>query len=97
MLVPAHNTQNTYSDPTAHGEINALRILGKQKVRNILMAVWYSAMQKSAPCVLLLASRLIYAFYYGAPAEPLAWTHGCQFKILQKFPRTQFILTADSG
>jgi tRNA(adenine34) deaminase len=70
VLVTAHNTQNTDNDPTAHGEINALRKLGKIKGSRYLdgCAVFGNA-EICSMCASACIKSHIYAFYYGAPAE----------------------------
>lgn len=71
VLVTAHNTQNTDSDPTAHGEINALRMLGKQRGNRYLDGcVVFGNAEICSMCASACIKAHIYAFYYGAPAEP---------------------------
>ena len=71
ILVTAHNTQNTDNDPTAHGEINALRLLGKQKnTRYLDGCVVFGNAEICSMCASACIKAHIYAFYYGAPAEP---------------------------
>lgn len=70
ILVTAHNTQNTDCDPTAHGEINALRMLGKKKGSRYLDAcVVFGNAEICSMCASACIKSRIYAFYYGAPAE----------------------------
>lgn len=71
ILVKVHNTQNTDSDPTAHAEINALRELGKfKKTRYLDDCVVFSNAETCSMCASACIKAHIYAFYYGAPAEP---------------------------
>lgn len=71
ILVKAHNTQNIDSDPTAHGEINALRKLGAQKgTRYLNGCVVFGNAEICSMCASACIKAHIYAFYYGAPAEP---------------------------
>jgi tRNA(adenine34) deaminase len=71
VLVKAHNTQNTDNDPTAHGEINALRQLGKLKgTRYLDGCVVFGNAEICSMCASACIKSHIYAFYYGAPAEP---------------------------
>ena len=71
VLVTAHNTQNMDHDPTAHGEINALRMLGKQKDSRYLDGcVVFGNAEICSMCASACIKSHIYAFYYGAPAEP---------------------------
>ncbi len=70
VLVTAHNTQNTDIDPTAHGEINALRALSKQKgTRYLDDCVVFGNAEICSMCASACIKAHIYAFYYGAPAE----------------------------
>lgn len=70
ILVTAHNTQNTDNDPTAHGEINALRKLGAQKESRYLdSCVVFGNAEICSMCASACIKSHIYAFYYGAPAE----------------------------
>jgi tRNA(adenine34) deaminase len=70
VLVTAHNTQNVDHDPTAHGEINALRMLGKQKsTRYLDDCVVFGNAEICSMCASACIKSHIYAFYYGAPAE----------------------------
>jgi tRNA(Arg) A34 adenosine deaminase TadA len=70
ILVTAHNTQNIDSDPTAHGEINALRELGKIKsTRYLDGCVVFGNAEICSMCASACIKAHIYAFYYGAPAE----------------------------
>jgi tRNA(Arg) A34 adenosine deaminase TadA len=70
ILVTAHNTQNLDSDPTAHGEINALRKLGKIKgTRYLDGCVVFGNAEICSMCASACIKAHIYAFYYGAPAE----------------------------
>lgn len=70
ILVTAHNTQNIDSDPTAHGEINALRNLGKQReTRYLDGCVAFGNAEICSMCASACIKAHIYAFYYGAPAE----------------------------
>ncbi len=71
VLVTAHNTQNVDNDPTAHGEINALRMLGKQNgTRYLDGCVVFGNAEICSMCASACIKAHIYAFYYGAPAEP---------------------------
>ncbi|MGH7882904.1 MAG: nucleoside deaminase [Candidatus Dormibacteraceae bacterium] len=70
LLLSTHNTQNTDSDPTAHAEMNALRLLGKQK--GTLHLDGYVVFGNAEPCSMCVSACIkahIYGFYYGAPAE----------------------------
>jgi tRNA(adenine34) deaminase len=70
ILVTAHNTQNTNSDPTAHGEINALRKLGKERgTRCLDGCVVFGNAEICSMCASACIKAHIYAFYFGAPAE----------------------------
>lgn len=70
VLVTPHNTQNTDNDPTAHGEINALRMLGKQQGSRYLDGcVVFGNAEICSMCASACIKSHIYAFYYGAPAE----------------------------
>lgn len=70
ILVTAHNTQNVDNDPTAHGEINALRALGKIKeTRYLDGCVVFGNAEICSMCASACIKAHIYAFYYGAPAE----------------------------
>ena len=70
ILVTAHNTQNVDNDPTAHGEINALRELGKQKGSRYLDGcVVFGNAEICSMCASACIKAHIYTFYYGAPAE----------------------------
>jgi tRNA(Arg) A34 adenosine deaminase TadA len=70
ILVIAHNTQNVDNDPTAHGEINALRLLGKKKgTRYLDGCVVFGNAEICSMCASACIKAHIYAFYYGAPAE----------------------------
>lgn len=71
ILVTAHNTQNADNDPTAHGEINALRMLGKEKgTRYLDGCVVFGNAEICSMCASACIKAHIYSFYYGAPAEP---------------------------
>ena len=71
ILVTAHNTQNVDNDPTAHGEINALRLLGEQNGSRYLDGcVMFGNAEICSMCASACIKSRIYAFYYGAPAEP---------------------------
>ncbi len=70
ILVRSHNTQNMDNDPTAHGEINAIRKLGKQKgTRYLDNCVVFSNAEICSMCASACIKAHIYAFYYGASAE----------------------------
>jgi len=70
ILVTTHNTQNTDNDPTAHGEINALRMLGKQKnTRYFDGCVVFGNAEICSMCASACIKAHIYSFYFGAPAE----------------------------
>lgn len=70
VLVEAHNTQNSDNDPTAHGEINALRKLGKIKGTRFLDGcVVFGNAEICSMCASACIKAHIYSFYYGAPAE----------------------------
>jgi len=70
VLARAHNTQNTDSDPTAHAEINALRLLGRQMgTRYLDDLVVFSNAEICSMCASACIKAHIYSFYYGAPAE----------------------------
>ena len=70
ILATAHNTQNADNDPTAHGEINALRLLGKQKGSRYLDGcVVFGNAEICSMCASACIKAHIYAFYFGAPAE----------------------------
>jgi tRNA(Arg) A34 adenosine deaminase TadA len=70
LLVTAHNTQNADNDPAAHGEINALRELGKIKgTRYLDNCVVFGNAEICSMCASACIKAHIYAFYYGAPAE----------------------------
>lgn len=70
ILVKAHNTQNEDNDPTAHGEINALRKLGPIKCSRYLDGcVVFGNAEICSMCASACIKAHIYAFYYGAPAE----------------------------
>lgn len=71
VVVRAHNTQNTDSDPTAHAEVNALRALGKIKGTRYLDGyVVFSNAETCSMCGSACVKAHIRSFYYGAPAEP---------------------------
>ena len=71
VLVTAHNTQNTDHDPTAHGEMNALRELGKQRSsRYFDGCVVFGNAEICSMCASACIKAHVYTFYYGAPAEP---------------------------
>ena len=71
ILVTAHNTQNVDHDPTAHGEINALRKLGAQiGSRYLDNCVVFGNAEICSMCASACIKAHIYAFFYGAPAEP---------------------------
>ena len=70
VLARTHNTQNTDFDPSAHAEINALRILGQQrKTRYLDGLVVFGNAEICSMCASACIKAHIYAFYYGAPAE----------------------------
>jgi len=70
VLAQAHNTQNADSDPTAHAEINALRLLGSQMgTRYLDDLVIFSNAEICSMCASACIKAHIYSFYYGAPAE----------------------------
>jgi len=70
VLVTVHNTQNTDDDPTAHGEINALRQLGKIKgTRYLDGCVVFGNAEICSMCASACIKSHIYTFFYGAPAE----------------------------
>jgi tRNA(Arg) A34 adenosine deaminase TadA len=67
ILVTAHNTQNTDNDPTAHGEINALRQLGKiRKSRYLDGCVVFGNAEICSMCASACVKSHIYSFYFGA-------------------------------
>jgi len=71
VLAKAHNTQNTDNDPTAHGEINAMRLLSKQKgTRYLDGCIVFGNAETCSMCASACIKAHIYSFYYGAPAEP---------------------------
>ncbi len=71
VLVTAHNTQNTNNDPTAHAEINALRMLGKLKGSRYLDGcVVFSNAATCSMCMSACIKAHIRDFYFGAPPEP---------------------------
>lgn len=71
VLVTAHNTQNTDNDPTAHGEINALRKLSALRGNRYLDGcVIFGNAEICSMCASAGIKAHIYAYYYGAPAEP---------------------------
>lgn len=70
VLIKAHNTQNTDNDPTAHAEINALRMLGKELGRRYFDGFHlFSNAESCSMCSSALIKAHIYHFHYGAPAE----------------------------
>ena len=71
VLVTTHNTQNVDSDPTAHAEINALRLLGRQRGSRYLDGcVIFSNAETCSMCASACIKAHIFAFYFGATAEP---------------------------
>jgi tRNA(adenine34) deaminase len=70
ILVRAHNTQISGCDPSAHAEMNALRVLARMRGSRFLDGcVIFS---NAEPCVMCAAAAIkacIRHFYYGASAE----------------------------
>jgi tRNA(Arg) A34 adenosine deaminase TadA len=92
ILATAHNTQNTDSDPTAHAEINALRKLGKIKRNRYLDGcVIFSNAENCSMCASACIKAHIYAFYYGAPAEP-SMDPWLQIKDIAKLSRNEIYI-----
>jgi len=70
ILVKAHNTQNIENDPTAHAEINAIRILCKlRKNRYLDNCVVFSNAETCSMCMSACIKAHIRHFFFGAPAE----------------------------
>lgn len=71
IVVRAHNTQVSTHDPTAHGEINALRA-GGAAAGSPSLAGWGIAVN-AEPCSMCLSAIVkagIVRLIYGAPHEP---------------------------
>ena len=67
----AHNTQQTDNDPTAHAEINAMRILGNEIGSRYLDG--YVMFANASSCSMCMSGAIkahIQDFYYGALPEP---------------------------
>ena len=70
ILVKAYNTQNQDNDPTAHGEINALRKLGPIKNSRYLDGcVVFGNAEICSMCASACIKAHVYAYYFGSPAE----------------------------
>lgn len=67
----AHNTQQTDNDPTAHAEINAMRILGNEIGSRYLNGfVMFANASSCSMCMSGAIKAHIQDFYYGALPEP---------------------------
>ncbi|MCC6905124.1 MAG: nucleoside deaminase [Anaerolineae bacterium] len=70
VILSAHNTQYSDSDPTAHSEINALRTVGR--LRGTIFFDDLVLFTNASPCSMCLSAAIkahITRFYFGAPAE----------------------------
>ncbi len=66
----AHNTQQTDNDPTAHAEINAMRILGNEIGSRYLNGfVMFANASSCSMCMSGAIKAHIQDFYYGALPE----------------------------
>jgi len=66
-----HNTQQSNNDPTAHAEINAMRILGgKIGSRYLDDYVMFANASSCSMCMSGAVKAHITEFYFGAPPEP---------------------------
>jgi tRNA(adenine34) deaminase len=70
VVARAHNTQNTDSDPTAHAEIRALRLLGKRLGTRYFNGYIMFTNCSGCPMCVVAALSHITDYYYGAPPEP---------------------------
>lgn len=66
----AHNTQQSDNDPTAHAEINAMRILGSEiGSRYLDDYVMFANASSCSMCMSGAVKAHITEFYFGAPPE----------------------------
>lgn len=73
VILKEHDRVREYMDPTAHGEINAIRILC-QKLRTLSLSE-YVFVTSSEPCPSCMAGMIkarVEKVYYGAKTEPSA-------------------------
>jgi len=73
VVLKEHDRVNEYMDPTAHGEVNAMRILCKKL--NALSLRDYTFHTTSEPCPGCMASMIkakVAQVYYGAKTESTA-------------------------
>ena len=70
ILIAAHNTQNTDTDPTAHAEITALRELGhKRGSRYLDGCIMFANAESCSMCMSASIKAHIKTFYFGAASE----------------------------
>lgn len=66
-----HNKVKHNMDPTAHGEINAVRHLCKKfKILSLKGYIFYSTTEPCPMCFTVMNNAQVSAVYYGAPHHP---------------------------
>jgi tRNA(adenine34) deaminase len=71
IVVRAHNTQHSSTDPTAHAEINALRQLAQDlKTGDLRDHIMFTNASSCSMCMSASIKAHVTQFYFGAPPEP---------------------------
>ncbi len=71
VIASAHNTQNTANDPTAHAEINLIRLLAKQFTETEFADFYLVSNAESCSMCMSAAIKAGFRhFIFGAPSEP---------------------------
>jgi len=71
VVASAHNTQNTTHDPTAHAEVNLIRLLARQFTESELADLYLASNAESCSMCMSAAIKAGFRhFIFGAPSEP---------------------------
>lgn len=73
IVLQEHDRVKEYTDPTAHGEVNAIRKLCKQlNTLSLRDYVFYTTSEPCPGCMASMIKAKVAQVYYGAKTEPTA-------------------------
>lgn len=73
VVIKEHDRVNEYTDPTAHGEVNAIRALCKQLNKLSLREfTFYTTSEPCPTCMTCMIKAKVAQNFYGAKTEPTA-------------------------
>lgn len=73
IVLKEHDRVNEYSDPLAHGEVNAIRVLCKKlNTLSLHDYIFYTTSEPCPTCMTSMIKAKVRQVFYGAKTEPTA-------------------------